>query len=440
MRLRASLWLGILAVAAAAAFAAYKASRPHVAVVAAFEVPMATPPGIVFRTAARGGRDFQPPQILFADDSGALLYSFDKGAEPGSAACDGDCAKGWTRAVPAPNAAATGNWSVIVHPDGAAQWAFDGKPLYRRMADAPALDAKPDAAKQKGSNPAWRAVAFDSRTAPNLPLGIQVRDLPTGGGQAFTDDGGFTLYAFDGGVDGSDCKNPACALRWKPAAAPEIARRVGDFTVEARDDGVRQWAYRGRSLYRFTGDLQPDDANGAGFDPRFQVALLRRYFMPDSVVIRHAPALGDILTTQAGMTLYARDRFIDADGHNFRTDHGSETTGRALGVMSCDVDCTSRWHPLAAPAGAMPSGYWDIFMRPDGTRQWAYKGYALYSFTGDRQPGEINGNESYALMPLGQDDPYATALAGAKTLEGNPTPPPRPGLGVGAMFWRAATP
>jgi predicted lipoprotein with Yx(FWY)xxD motif len=267
--------------------------------------------------------------------------------------------------------------------------------------------------------------------------------LPNGGGLALTDDLGMTLYAFVGPLGkAAACGDAACARHWKPATAPEIANPAGDFSVLARGDGIRQWAYKTRPLFRFDGDLQPDDANGAGFDPRFQVALPRRYFMPDAVAIRHAPALGDILVRRDGMTLYARDRFIDADGHNFRTDHGSDATGRALGAMSCDSDCVKTWHPLEAPADALPSGYWDIFVRPDGSRQWAYRGYALYSFAGDHHPGEINGNENYTLMPLDQNDPYAAAITGATTVAtaGGVSAAPRPGIGVGAMFWRAATP
>jgi predicted lipoprotein with Yx(FWY)xxD motif len=434
MRLRVVSCLVGLAVVAALGI--YWSFRPQGTDLAMRDAPLVTPPGITLRSTARGGRangTGAATAMLFADSSGATLYSFDKGSEPGAPGCAEDCAKSWSPALAPANAAAAGDWSVVARPDRTSQWAYKGQPLYVRASDAPALSGKRD-----GAGEVWHTLPFEPQAGPGLPLGIGLRDLPNGGGEALVDDKGMTLYEFDGAADG--CA-PACARHWKPASAPEIARRIGDFSVVARKDGIRQWAHQDRPLYRFDGDLQPDDANGSGFDTHFHTALLRRYFLPDAVAVRHAPALGDILMTRDGMTLYARDRFIDADGHNFRTDHGAEATGRALGVMSCDVECAKTWRPLAAPAGALPSGFWDIFARPDGSRQWAYKGYALYTFAGDHQPGEINGNESYTLMPLGQDDPYAAALAGAATSTGTGGGgASRPGIGVGAMFWRAATP
>jgi predicted lipoprotein with Yx(FWY)xxD motif len=416
MRLRASVWIGaiVLVVAGAGAFWLF---HPRGATVVASDAPLATPPGIMLRATPIRGR-FGPTAvtIAFVDRTGAPLYRFDTGAEPG----DSDrSATGWSPAVAPLDAVPLGDWSLVPSPAGGFQWALAGSPLYVRAPGAPDLDDKAGAP--------WHAAQFETSSIPAPPLGILVRDLPGGGGQALTDDGGLTLYEFIGPAGTAPRPDIARDRCWKPALAPEIARQTGAFSVVAGDDGLRQWAYLGLGLYRFAGDTRPDDANGAGFDPRFRVALTLRYFMPASVAIRHAPGLGDILTTRDGMTLYTRDRFIDADGHDFRTDHGTEATGRALGAAACDVDCIRTWHPLPAEAGALPSGFWDIIVRPDGFRQWAYKGYALYGFSGDRRPGEINGNESYTLMPLGRDDPY-------------PAPPSRPGLGVGAMFWRAVTP
>ncbi len=422
--------VGLLVFAAAAA-AGFLLFRPRPASEEALVAPAATPLGITLHGTRKGLRAEAfgtPVTILFADADGKTLYSFDKDG-PDSPTCAGDCAKSWPPAAVPSNAAAEGDWSVIARLDGLRQWALRGRPFYTFSGDAGSGDSKGD-----GADGAWHAAQFQPAKDVILPLGIGLRELPNGGGQAFVDDRNLTLYA----RGSAGCAATAgCESHWKPAPAPEIANRIGDFSVTGGEDGIRQWAYKGRPLYTFDGDLAPDDANGAGADPHFQVALYVRYFMPAEVSVRHAPGLGDILQTAAGMTLYARDRFIDADGHNFRTDHGAEVTGRALGTASCDVECTKTWHPLAAPAGALASGYWDIYVRADGTRQWAYKGYALYTYGGDRKPGEVNGNESYALMPIGQDDQFPTALAAASA---GGTGAPRAGIGVGAMFWRAAIP
>jgi predicted lipoprotein with Yx(FWY)xxD motif len=423
-RLIGLVGIGLVALAAVG----YWALQPRRDHGEALVAPLATPPGITLHATRRGGRAEAfgtPATILFTDAGGKTLYGFEK-ETPGTSTCTGDCAKVWTPAVAPANAVAEGVWSMIARPDGVRQWVFKNHPLYIFGGDTALGDTKGDSAED-----ARHAAQFQPAKDATLPLGIGLRELPNGGGQAFVDDHGMTLYA-------GDCTDK-CTGHWKPVPAPEIANRVGDFSVVARHDGIRQWAYQGRPLYLFDGDLMPDDANGAGFDPKIQVALLLRYFMPADVSVRHTAALGDILATREGMTLYARDRFIDADGHNFRTDHGTEATGRALGTMACDVECLKTWKPLVAPADAMASGYWDIFVRSDGARQWAYKGYALYSYAGDHKAGDTNGNESYALMPLGQTDTYETAIASAGASAGG-TGAPRAGAGVGAMFWRAATP
>jgi predicted lipoprotein with Yx(FWY)xxD motif len=41
----------------------------------------------------------------------------------------------------------------------------------------------------------------------------------------------------------------------------------------------------------------------------------------------------------------------------------------------------------------LPIGDFTIKAQLDGTRQWAYRGAALYSFDGDLQPGDLNGKE-----------------------------------------------
>ena len=76
------------------------------------------------------------------------------------------------------------------------------------------------------------------------------------------DQAGFTLYSFDKDASGKSNCNGGCAAAWPPAIAPAGAGASGDFTVVARDDGARQWAYRGMPLYRFAGDGKAGDVNG----------------------------------------------------------------------------------------------------------------------------------------------------------------------------------
>ena len=75
---------------------------------------------------------------------------------------------------------------------------------------------------------------------------------------------GMTLYTFDRDVAGSGksaCSH-ACPSIWPPAAAAAGAKAEGDFSIITRDDGSRQWAYKGRPLYLHTFDKKVGDAGG----------------------------------------------------------------------------------------------------------------------------------------------------------------------------------
>ena len=61
------------------------------------------------------------------------------------------------------------------------------------------------------------------------------------------------------------------------------------------------------------------------------------------------------------------------------------------GVSNCNDNCAKNWPPLAAAADAKPMGDWTVITRADGTKQWAYKGMPLYTWSKDSKPGEATG-------------------------------------------------
>ena len=67
----------------------------------------------------------------------------------------------------------------------------------------------------------------------------------------------------------------------------------------------------------------------------------------------------------------------------------------------------------------MANGYWDVYVRPDGKKQWAYQGYALWTFADDKQPGDMFGHDSYdmfyAMNPQTKVD-VGTPMDGVATL------------------------
>lgn len=78
------------------------------------------------------------------------------------------------------------------------------------------------------------------------------------------DASGRTLYTFDKDSPASSACNGDCAVMWPPFLAPGDAAPRGDFALTARGDGARQWSYKGKPLYHFSGDTQPGEARGEG--------------------------------------------------------------------------------------------------------------------------------------------------------------------------------
>ena len=62
-------------------------------------------------------------------------------------------------------------------------------------------------------------------------------------GKVLTSDNGMTLYVFDRDADGKSACNVACTGLWPPLAAPASATATGDYTIDARDNRNKQWAY-----------------------------------------------------------------------------------------------------------------------------------------------------------------------------------------------------
>ena len=78
---------------------------------------------------------------------------------------------------------------------------------------------------------------------------------------------GMTLYTFDNDVPGSGkskCNGP-CAALWPPALAAADSKPEGDLTIVTRDDGAKQWAYKGKPIYLYSADKKAGDATGDNF-------------------------------------------------------------------------------------------------------------------------------------------------------------------------------
>ena len=85
---------------------------------------------------------------------------------------------------------------------------------------------------------------------------------------------GMTLYTFDRDVaaSGKSVCNGQCAANWPPLVATASDTNRGDWTVVVRDDGTRQWAYKGKPVYYWVRDAKAGDRTGDGVNNVWRLA------------------------------------------------------------------------------------------------------------------------------------------------------------------------
>jgi len=411
LNLRRNLSLAVAGMAAGHATSAFPAVQASVA-------PISTPPGItlvdVTTASGAGGGGGGIAELYYrrlGDADGKPLYTFDKDGAGKKSTCIAACAKEFPPYLVPEGAMAFGPWSISKRADGASQWAYQGRPLYRYSGADPipqapstngnaVADSKPQALldvmnlDSKGNSPkkGWRRAALVT-TGAAMPPEFDLRSVSTANGYAYIVPAtGHILYTLK--------TAPQRPSDWTPAYAPELAKGMGAFSITVREDGRRQWAYNRVPLYTYNDDAAPDDVNGLSAQEDAQIALAYRNFMPASLTIKVLPFRGPIMVTSEGKTAYVQVRNHNQFG-------GRENRGgfqfnylesKAIGAKGCVDECLKKWTPVMAPADAEPSGLWQIYTRADGTRQWAYKGAALYTYSADKIAGDNYGNNLHEIV------------------------------------------
>ncbi|MFH8347148.1 SCO0930 family lipoprotein [Streptomyces sp. NPDC018045] len=222
-------------------------------------------------------------------------------------------------------------------------------------------------------------------------------------GPVVTDSEGMTLYRFDKDTaepPNSACSG-ACATTWPPvpaddatAASGMAADALGSVT---RADGTKQLTIGGWPAYRYAKDTAPGDTKGHGVGGTWNA------FAPNGgkatagpaadVSVFDQPQLGKLLVDKAGRTVY-------------RFDKDSAWPMR----FGCNGACLDTWKPVG-PADksklkGVPEKLISTVTRPDGTEQLAVDCWPVYTFSGDRQPGDVKGQGKtgtwFAVSPEGK--------------------------------------
>lgn len=366
------------------------------------------------------------------DEQGRPVFVKDEVLAKGAPDCDEACNAQFAPLYAGAKARAFGDWSLIEAERGKKQWSYKGQALYRH---APSNDlflsppANYDNGVEPGGLPAdkdgtniltkkyspakgWRIAAYEPASLAVLPEGMRIEQVVSANAFALVSADGRTIYTADR-PDLACSGQGTCYSDWQPLRAPRLGAPTGDFSIVRGVDGSPQWAFRGKALFRFKGDYAPGEANGVGLLPGLTVAAVSHHYMPAGVQIRQAPGRGPILTTTEGAALYSRHLYEYWWGgrnsyNGFRTTYHR---GKQLGTKGCNAECLKEWRPLKAAKNAQASGYWEIATREDGSRQWAYRGHALYTYVGDQKPGQVNGSNLYDIV-VGDVGRYSMAEVG----------------------------
>ncbi|MFD0368183.1 SCO0930 family lipoprotein [Streptomyces sp. NPDC127114] len=255
--------------------------------------------------------------------------------------------------------------------------------------------AQPPAGAQAAARPAtdgYGAGAAGSGAATaSGPLSVRT-DATLG--QVVTDAAGFTLYRFD-----KDTAKPSrsacagdCAKAWPPVPAGDTQAGGLDPALIGsvkRADGVTQLTVAGRPVYRFAKDTAPGQTNGQGvggtwFAVTPQGGKAGTAAAPGGgtalppLSLADDDELGKIIRDGRGRTLY-----------RFTKDTAWPMKSNCLGA------CLEKWRP-AKPVDVnkvqgIDPGKLSVYTRPDGTKQLAIDCWPLYWFTGDKTPGDTDG-------------------------------------------------
>jgi predicted lipoprotein with Yx(FWY)xxD motif len=132
--------------------------------------------------------------------------------------------------------------------------------------------------------------------------------------------------------------------------------------------------------------------------------------MPPGFAVQYTDVDGPVFVDARGRTLYTWPlqtlRNGDAGDHVGTSSCTDTKTTETAGLMSPypgglvlpDLEsrptCTQVWPPVYASADSKPIGKFSIIKRQDGRLQWAYDGYALYTSSLDKEPGQVNGGST----------------------------------------------
>jgi predicted lipoprotein with Yx(FWY)xxD motif len=310
------------------------------------------------------------------------------------------CTDLWPPVLAGDDAEPIGRWSIINRKDGTRQWAYEEQPLYTSVRDNGPGDVLGGTTRRYGGDSPANRIPLGP--PPRVPPGIAVQT--TAKGRLLTTDKNHSLYAFEKDTADKSMCNAECTRTWKPVIAPALARGQGEWTILERSPGVRQWVFRGKPLYTYELDQHSWSQQGSDVPGWSNVYTQRAPNHPRSFTVQKTLA-GDVLADARGMTIYT---YVcgDDSADQLACDHPDDTQVYRLAMCGGGdaAKCREYWPYVRAEKGAVSdsrawrvvsidpdTGHFATAEQADAINVWAYRDRPVYTFSGDLEPGDVNG-------------------------------------------------
>lgn len=370
---------------------------------------------------------------LYADANGKTLYTWparaeginEVGEEPGKPSCLDEvtettialndiyhaglllpdlktrhsCAQEWLPVLAQADAKPVENWTIVSRPDGSKQWAYKGYALYTSILDKQKGDAL-GATHQETRGISSRKLVGPS---PEIPPQFDIVEMSTG--RLITTDVGESIYTWDkDGLSKSNCYGD-CLKEWSPVLAANIARPIGEWSTFERAPGVRQWAFRQKPVYMHIYDEKVNSFEGGDVPGWHNVYQAHAPAPPKEFTVQDARS-GQVLADSHGKTIYVYN-CIESTVDELACDNtDSEQMYRFTVCGSGNPARCVKTFPYVIAAKNAESGNhtWTAMdINPETGRRaapgeagslhvWAYRDRPLYTFVGDKGPGDINAD------------------------------------------------
>lgn len=319
------------------------------------------------------------------------------------------CTDLWPPAIADEGSTPVGDWTLVDRPDGQRQWMYKEQPLYTSVRDAQAGEVYGGSTRRRtgGSvdrdSPVYR-VPIGPPTL--LPPGFAVKT--TAAGRMLGTDSSYAVYAFDADSPDRIACRDACLEKWTPVLAAELSRPIGEWSIVARDPGVRQWAFRGKPLYtyRLEARLSRQNWKQTGSDePGWRNVFTQKAPQAPAEFTVQPTLSGEVLADARGRTLYEY-RCADDSQDQLSCNHPEDTQVYRLAICGGgDASlCQKRWPYVAAADSAVSlSNTWKVRWinpstgrytgeeAPGALRIWTYRDRPIYTYYLDERPGDIHG-------------------------------------------------